>query len=220
MKSQTAFARAMANMPLKRKFLTQTLLVAIGIIALAVVSARMQYLDLVHTRETAIKAQTQMAVAVIESYAERASKGELPLAEAQRQALAILATLRANKGVDYFYVTDQAPTMLMHPTRPDLVGKPLNDVLSPDGQRIFPEFVRVAQAGGGYVQYQWAKPGQDKPVAKTSFNTLYKPWGWVIGTGVYLDDTQSQALVFTAIMTAVGGVLVLINLGLGWLIGS
>ncbi|HEY9255825.1 MAG TPA: methyl-accepting chemotaxis protein [Stenotrophomonas sp.] len=220
MKPQTAFARAMANMPLKRKFLTQTLLVAIGIIALAVVSARMQYLDLVHTRETAIKAQTQMAVAVIESYAERASKGELPLAEAQRQALAILATLRANKGVDYFYVTDQAPTMLMHPTRPDLIGKPLNDVLSPDGQRIFPEFVRVAQAGGGYLQYQWAKPGQDAPVTKTSFNTLYKPWGWVIGTGVYLDDTQSQALVFTGIMTAAGGVLVLINLGLGWLIGS
>jgi len=210
----------MPNMPLKRKFLTQTLLVAIGIIALAVIAARMQYLDLTHTRQAALKAQTQMALGVIDSYAARVDKGELDEATAKAQALQTLATLQANKGVDYFYVTDQAPVMLMHPTRPDLVGKPLNDVLSPDGQRIFPAFVRAAQAGGGFVDYQWAKPGQKAPVSKTSYNTLYKPWGWVIGTGVYLDDTQSQAMVFTGIMTAAGGVLVLINLGLGWLIGN
>jgi methyl-accepting chemotaxis protein len=220
MNPQSALANALANMPLKRKFLSQTFLVAIGIVALAIIAARMQYLDLVHTRQAGLKAQTQMAVGVVESYAERAAKGELSLDEAQRQALATLATLQANKGVDYFYVTDEKPTMLMHPTRPDLVGKPLNDVLSPDGQRIFPAFVKVAQAGGGYVDYKWAKPGQKDPVAKSSYNTLYKPWGWVIGTGVYFDDTQSQALVFTGIMTLAGGVLVLVNLGLGWLLGN
>ncbi|KRG43824.1 chemotaxis protein [Stenotrophomonas panacihumi] len=220
MKPQSVLANAMANMPLKRKFLSQTVLVAFGIIALAIIAARMQYLDLVHTRQAGLKAQTQMAVGVVEAYAARAAKGELTQEEAQRQALAALSTLQANKGVDYFYVTDEHPTMLMHPTRPDLVGKPLNDVLSPDGQRIFPAFVKVAQAGGGYVDYQWAKPGKKDPVSKSSYNTLYKPWGWVIGTGVYFDDTQSQALVFTGIMTLAGGVLVLINLGLGWLLGN
>ncbi|MDG2526489.1 methyl-accepting chemotaxis protein [Stenotrophomonas sp. HITSZ_GD] len=220
MKTQSALAQAMANMPLKRKFLSQTFLVAVGIVALAVVAARMQYLDLTHTRQAALKAQTQMALGVVESFAARAEKGELSLEQAQQQALATLATLQANKGVDYFYVTDEKPNMLMHPTRPDLVGKPLNDVLSPDGKRIFPEFVKVAQAGGGYVDYTWAKPGKKDPVAKTSYNTLYQPWGWVIGTGVYVDDTQSQALVFTGIMALAGGVLVLINLGLGWLLGN
>ncbi|HYG06885.1 MAG TPA: methyl-accepting chemotaxis protein [Stenotrophomonas sp.] len=220
MKANAVLANAMANMPLKRKFLLQTLMVALGIIALAVVAARIQYLDLTHTRQAALKSQTSMALAVVESYAERAGKGELTLAEAQRQALATLATLQANKGVDYFYVTDQKPVMLMHPSRPDLIGKPLNDVLSPDGKRIFPEFVRVAQAGGGYVEYQWAKPGQKDPVTKTSYNTLFAPWGWVIGTGVYLDDTQAQALAFTGIMAVAGGVLVLLNLAVGWLIGN
>ena len=108
----------------------------------------------------------------------------------------------------------------MHPTRPDLNGKPLNDVLSPDGKRIFPAFVTAAQAGGGYVDYTWAKPGEKDPVQKTSYASLYKPWGWVIGTGVYLDDTQSQALVFTGIVAFAGGVLVLVNLLVGWLIGN
>ncbi|HEY0335638.1 MAG TPA: methyl-accepting chemotaxis protein [Stenotrophomonas sp.] len=220
MKTPRLFASAMSNLPLKRKFLTQTLLVAVGIVALAIVAARMQYLDLTHTRQNDLKARAEMALGVIDSYAERARRGEMDEAQAKRNALAAVATLRANEGVDYFYVTDQAPTMLMHPTRPDLTGKPLTDVLSPDGQRIFPAFVRVAQAGGGYVDYQWAKPGRKDPVDKTSYATLYKPWGWVVGTGVYLDDTQSQAMTFTVIMAVAGGIVVLLNLGLGWLIGG
>ena len=219
MKTHSQIARVMSDLPLKRKFLSQTLLVAIGIVVLAVVAARMQYLDLTHTRQNGLKAQTQMALGVIENYAERARRGELSTADAQRLALANVSRLQANKGVDYFFVTDEKPTMLMHPSRPDLIGKPLQDVLSPDGKHIFPAFVHVAQAGGGFVDYQWAKAGAKDPVDKTSYATLYKPWGWVVGTGVYLDDTQSQAMKFTAIMTAAGGIVVLLNLGLGWLIG-
>ncbi|MDO0846736.1 methyl-accepting chemotaxis protein [Xanthomonas campestris pv. campestris] len=37
---------------------------------------------------------------------------------------------------------------------------------------------------------------------------------------MYLDDTQSQALVFTGIVAFAGGVLVLVNLLVGWLIGN
>ena len=87
-----------------------------------------------------------MALGVIEGYADQAKRGALDEDEAKARALATLSTMQANKGVDYFFVTDEVPTMLMHPTRPDLIGKPLDDVLSPDGKRIFPEFVRVAAA--------------------------------------------------------------------------
>ncbi len=208
------------HVPLKRRFFAQTALVALGIIALAVIAARMQYVDLTDTRRDGLKSQIEMATAVVNGYAERAEKGEIDVETAKKSALHTLSTMRARGGVDYIYVTDQTPTMLMHPTRPDLVGKPLSDVLSPDGKRVFPAFVTAAQAGGGYVDYTWAKPGQKDPVQKTSYAALYKPWGWVIGTGVYLDDTQSQALVFTGIVALAGGALVLINLLVGWLIGN
>ena len=217
---KTTIAKTLANVPLKRKFLAQTALVALGIIALAVIAARMQYVDLTDTRRDGLKSQIEMAMAVVNGYQERAEKGEMDVDTAKSRALATLSTMRARGGVDYTYVTDQAPVMLMHPTRPDLNGKPLNDVLSPDGKRIFPAFVTAAQAGGGYVDYTWAKPGEKDPVQKTSYASLYKPWGWVIGTGVYLDDTQSQALVFTGIVAFAGGVLVLVNLLVGWLIGN
>ncbi|WP_161960021.1 methyl-accepting chemotaxis protein [Xanthomonas arboricola] len=217
---KTTIANTLANVPLKRKFLAQTALVALGIIALAVIAARMQYMDLTDTRRDGLKSQTEMAIAVVNGYAERAEKGEMDVDSAKKAALHTLSTMRARGGVDYIYVTDQAPVMLMHPTRPDLIGKPLNDVLSPDGKRIFPAFVTAAQSGGGYVDYAWAKPGEKEPVQKTSYASLYKPWGWVIGTGVYLDDTQAQALVFTGIVTLAGGALVLLNLLVGWLIGN
>ena len=213
-------AALLSNLPLKRKFLIQTALVAIGTIALAVVAARMQYLDLTGTRQAGLKAQTEMALGVIEGYAKQVQAGTLDEAQAKESALATLASMQANKGVDYFFVTDEAPTMLMHPTRPDLIGKPLDDVLSPDGKRIFPEFVRVARAGGGHVDYSWAKAGEEDPVPKTSYAALYQPWGWVIGTGVYIDDTQAQALQFTFIMTIAGGLLVLLSMVIGWVIGQ
>ena len=213
-------AALLSNLPLKRKFLIQTALVAIGTIGLAVVAARMQYLDLTGTRQAGLKAQTEMALGVIEGYAKQVEAGTLDEAQAKESALATLASMQANKGVDYFFVTDEAPTMLMHPTRPDLIGKPLDDVLSPDGKRIFPEFVRVARAGGGHVDYSWAKAGEEDPVPKTSYAALYQPWGWVIGTGVYIDDTQAQALQFTFIMTIAGGLLVLLSMAIGWVIGQ
>jgi len=220
MKFTTKIAALLSDLPLKRRFLIQTVLVAIGTVVLAVVAARIQYLDLNNTRKAGLKAQTEMAVGVIESYAKQAADGTLDEATAKEHALATLGVMQANKGVDYFFVTDEAPTMLMHPTRPDLIGKPLQDVLSPDGKRIFPEFVRVARAGGGHVDYSWAKAGEEDPMPKTSYAVLYEPWGWVIGTGVYVDDTQAQALQFTFIMTLAGGLLVVLSMAIGWVIGQ
>ena len=220
MNPYTATLRVLSDLPMKRKFLIQAAFVAAGIVLLAVIAARIQFLDLNSTRQAALKSQTEMAMGVVERYASFATDGRMTQEEAQAAALEALAAMQANKGVDYFFVTDRAPNMLMHPTRPDLIGKPLADILSPDGKRIFPEFVRVANAGGGFVDYTWAKAGEEDPVRKTSYAALYAPWDWVIGTGVYLDDTQAQALVFTGIMTVAGGLLMLLNLAIGWLIGN
>ncbi|WP_374011598.1 methyl-accepting chemotaxis protein [Pseudoxanthomonas koreensis] len=215
-----AIHRLLSRMPMKRKFLMQSTCVAAGIIILAVVAARLQYVDLNQTRKNGVNGRVEMAMNVVEDYARQAEAGELDEAAAQAAALDALARMQAAGGVDYFFVTDKEPRMLMHPSRPDLIGKPIADVLSADGKRIFPEFVRVAQAGGGFVDYAWAKPGKNSPQPKTSYAALHAPWGWVIGTGVYLDDTRAQALKFTGIMTLAGGLLVLLNMAIGWAIGG
>src|SRR5690606_20154374 len=171
-------SRFLADLSMKRKFLLQAAFVAVGIVALAVVAARLQYLDLTATRQAGVRSQVEMALGVIGQYAALVEAGELDEDAAKAAALQALRGMRASGGVDYFFVTDRQPRMLMHPDRPDLEGKPLHDVLSADGKAIFPEFVRQAEAGGGIVDYAWAKPGTGKEVDKTSFAALYEPWGW------------------------------------------
>ena len=83
--------------------------------------------------------------------------------------------------------------MIMHPAKPELNGQDLSNSKDPTGKRLFVEFVDVVKRkGSGYVDYLWPKPGKDSPQPKLSCVTGFEPWGWVIGTGVYIDDLQAQ----------------------------
>jgi methyl-accepting chemotaxis protein len=53
--------------------------------------------------------------------------------------------------------------------------------------------VAIAKAkGAGMINYLWPKPGAEAPVGKTSYVQLFEPWGWIIGSGVYVDDVQAE----------------------------
>ena len=112
------------------------------------------------------------------------------------------------------------PVMLMHPFRQDLHGKNIGDVRSPDGVPVYLEQLDVARQGGGFVNFSWAKPGADDPVQKVAYAAPYADWGWVIASGVYMDDVQGQAIAFTWVMTLSGGLLILLVLALNWTIAT
>ena len=112
-------------------------------------------------------------------------------ADAKRAAIIELKSMRYGNN-DYFWVNDMTPVMVMHPTKPELDGKDLSDIKSPDGSHIFSDMVAaVNKSGSGFNSYYWPKPGSDNPVRKISSVAGFKPWGWVIGTGVYLDDVDA-----------------------------
>ncbi|MEY9789945.1 methyl-accepting chemotaxis protein [Sinorhizobium fredii] len=105
----------------------------------------------------------------------------------------------------YFWVNDMQPTMVMHPIKPELDGKDLSQNKDPNGKFLFVEFVKTVQAEGrGFVDYYWPKPGAEEPVLKYSHVAGFKPWGWVVGTGVYADDL---AAMFRERAWQVGGIL-------------
>lgn len=138
---------------------------------------------------------TNSAWSILAEYQRDAAEGRLTQEEAQQQAIERVRHLRYGKeGKDYFWITDMHPRMVMHPYRPDLDGQDLTDFRDVDGVRLFVEFADVArEEGRGYVDYIWQ--WQDDPTrlaAKESYVRAFEPWGWVIGTGIYVEDVQEE----------------------------
>lgn len=118
--------------------------------------------------------------------------GELSREKAQRQALEMVRGLRYAGG-EYFFIHDLQPVMLMHPLSPKMEGQDVSGLKDSNGVLITVEMARMARdEGAGMLAYFWPKPGQNAPVEKISYVALFEPWGWVLGTGVYLDDIKAQ----------------------------
>ncbi len=134
----------------------------------------------------------ESTLGTVEYFHELEKSGQLTTQQAQEQAKSALSKLRYGRN-DYVWINDLNPTMIMHPMSPALDGKDLSGYKDPDGIEIFNEFVRTAkQQGSGFVSYRWPMPGASAPVDKISYVQLFKPWNWVVGSGVYLDDIQTE----------------------------
>ncbi|MFZ2101250.1 MAG: cache domain-containing protein, partial [Oricola sp.] len=143
------------------------------------------------------------AVAIMTDYNARAEAGEMTVDEAKAAAQQAIMAMRY--GADgYFWLQGYDGVMIGHPIKPALDGQMLLDMEDPTGKKFFQEMIDVVKAsatGAGFVDYMWPKPGLEDPVQKYSHVAGFKPWGWIVGTGVYADDLQ--ALLMKSITMAV-----------------
>ncbi|MCB2190151.1 MAG: cache domain-containing protein [Deltaproteobacteria bacterium] len=151
-----------------------------------------------------IRELTQSAWDVLAYYHSQEEKGLLTRNQAQVRAKQQLRAMRYGaEGKDYFWVNDLEPRMVMHPYRPDLEGKNVADFRDPHGKRLFSEVVKVVKGSGkGYVDYMWQwKDDPAHVVPKVSFVKEFAPWGWVVGTGIYVEDVSQQMAAITGRLT-------------------
>jgi methyl-accepting chemotaxis protein len=136
------------------------------------------------------------------------TSGELTLAQAQQQAINTIRSLRYEKD-EYFWINDMHPRIIMHPFKPELDGQDVSASKDANGKKLFMAMIDVVrQDGAGFVDYYWPKPGAAEPVEKISYVKGYEPWGWLVGSGIYIDDVDeiyfdqllSSLLVFTLLM--------------------
>lgn len=147
---------------------------------------------LMEEKRNATKDVLDIAYTLVAAYANRIDTGELTIQTAQQRALSVIKQLRYRDN-DYFWINDLEPKMLMHPNFPELNGKNLSNDQDPAGKHLFVEMVNICrEEGGGFVNYQWPKPGTTQPVPKLSYVKLFKPWGWIVGSGIYIDDIQVE----------------------------
>ncbi len=151
----------------------------------------------------------EVAYSILMSYENRAQKGELKLEEAQKRAMTAIQNLRYEEK-EYFWINDLHPRMVMHPFKPELNGKDLTDHKDPNGKRLFVEFVNVCkEKGAGVVEYMWPKHDGSKPEPKISYVKLFKPWGWIVGSGIYIDDMKKEMAQVFYVIFIVGGMIII-----------
>lgn len=155
-------------------------------------------------RQSSIRQSVETAYGILANYQNLAAKGAVSDDEAKRSALETIKSLRYSE-TEYFWINDMQPRMVMHPIKPELDGKDLAETKDPTGKRLFVEFVETVKAkGAGYVFYMWPKPGSQEPVQKVSYVKGFAPWGWIIGSGVYMDEVNAAFLSRMVTATVIG----------------
>jgi methyl-accepting chemotaxis protein len=190
----------------------------LGIVVLVAVFLFSERTLIMQERQLGVQQAVETAHGLIVHFHDQATKGTMPDEEAKQRAMAAIKGLRYS-GNEYFWINDMKPKMLMHPIKPELDGKDLAENKDPTGKYLFVEFVNTVKAkGAGFVFYMWPKPGSEQPVQKVSYVKGFEPWGWVVGSGVYVDNVNA-ALVKRVVSFSVGAlVLGAILLGIGMMI--
>ncbi|MFZ5432944.1 MAG: DUF294 nucleotidyltransferase-like domain-containing protein [Calditrichota bacterium] len=195
------------------------LAIALFISAIYVVILPIFERSLIDRKREMIRELTNSAWSILAGIEADERDGRLTREQAQELAISRIASLRYGQGgKDYFWLQDMHPRMIMHPYRPDLNGQDVSTFRDPRGVAIFVAFADlVKREQEGYAVYVWQwKDDPNRLVPKESYVKGFAPWGWIIGTGLYIEDVTSeigrieQRLVRTSLVISVVVVLLLL----------
>ena len=160
---------------------------------------------IVHTYGDQLRSVVDIGENLVRQKIAEAQEGALPLAQAKRQAMDSLRALRFDGNLGYVWINDEqrpAPSLLMHPTLPELEGTSMDDPLFDKAlgneKNIGRAILDVCERSGeGFIEYLWPKPTKEgllPDMPKLSYVRRVEEWGWIIGTGVYVDDARKYAV--------------------------
>jgi methyl-accepting chemotaxis protein len=218
MKTKIAF---LGNLRIKTKITLATFVIIVLFIgAFGLFLIPKMRASIIDQKKTKLKEVTELGISITQNLYNKSKNGVITEEEAQSQAIDMINALRYGpEGKDYLWINDFTPTMIAHPFAVKLVGTDLTDYKDPHGKAIFLEMVNVCkESGKGYVDYMWQwKDQKDKIVPKISYVEAFKPWGWIIGTGVYINDVNDEiwSILFVVIGVFAGVIAIMFGIIFG-----
>jgi len=189
----------MAGKDLHKFFLSIVLpsILAIGLFILSIFVVIIPSFErsIMNDKKVMISELTNTVWSLLDEYNQEYKSMNFSKEEAQRMAASRIEQIRYGKEhKDYFWIIDLHPTMIMHPYRPELINSDLTNYKDAHGKKLFVEATKlVAQNGEGFINYMWQwKDDSTRIVPKLSYVKEYEPWGWIVGTGIYLEDVTKE----------------------------
>ena len=151
----------------------------------------------VDSQKASVKATIEITYGLLEYYGQLAESKKITEAEAQDTVKALLHKIRYNK-TDYFFVYNNKGISMVHPVNPNYEGTDRLGAKDANGKLNIKEMVDIAfgSDGEGYAEYAATKAKDGPPFGKISYVKAYKPWNWMIGTGVYKDVVEDSIRTF------------------------
>ena len=179
------------NWSIGAKMIAITAVAAVAMLVVGLVSNSRLESQIYDEREAKTKAIVESGLSLLQHYADLEADGTLTREEAQDQARQAVSAIRYGEG-DYFWIHDRDFIMQMHPIKPELDTTDVSGIEDPDGVQLFVEMNQVvADEGAGFVPYMWPKPGFEEPQPKLSYVAELPEWGWIIGSGAYIDNIDA-----------------------------
>jgi methyl-accepting chemotaxis protein len=166
--------------------------VMITLVAVAITLSAI-YTSSLQAKQTQIRSMVEAEVTTAEGFVALAETGRMSTAEAQRTALRAIASARFDNG-DYFYVYDYNGLTLVH-ARKNFIGTNRYAARDRFGHLTEAPIIDGARSGHPvFNTYYMPKAGQTVPQPKISYGAAVPEWGWVIGTGLYVDDVRAAVI--------------------------
>ena len=167
------------------------------------------YRDRSHQTEDTVK----VGLGIIDHFHSLAVAGRLSDEAARQAAKDALRGIRYGNN-DYYFIFSTEHVYVLNPSKPATEGQDESNLQDSNGKYLARELVVAARKGGGHVDYTFPRAGQTQPEAKLSYAALYEPWGWVLGTGIYIDDIDTE---YRRIALILGSLAFLLLAALGFL---
>ncbi len=174
----------------------------VGYVLIGGISLNEMRENLIAERLVKTRNLVEVAHSLVSHFAKMSDAKIVSVEEAQKLAKEALRDFRYD-GDQYFWINDMHPRVVMHPTKDDLIGEDMTNSTDARGKHHWQEFVKVVkEAGAGTVLYEYQTPDGKTVRSKISYVKGFAPWGWIIGTGIYIDDIDT---IFMSDLIIVGG---------------
>ena len=206
------------NLTVSKKVWVPIIIAAVGFGAVVLFARSMITSQMMDDRIEKIRTVAESATAVVAGFEREAAEGRMSVAEAQSAAEASLRGLRYDGTEGYVYIYSTSGEAILVPPKPALEGKSLIDLKDANGFAIVRDFAeQIGKQGYAITRYVWDKPGAKTPEPKISYTIGFKPWGWMVGSGIYVDDVTAETARITLHLLLISGLfLLLIVLPSAW----
>jgi methyl-accepting chemotaxis protein len=176
-----------------------------------------------------IRNEVETALSMLNHINQQVESGAITLEEGQLMGATYLRSL--SYGADgYFWADTKDGVNVVLLGNTEVEGKSRWNSQDANGTKFIQDILAAGIAGGGYCEYWFPKKGSDQPLPKRSYSKLFEPFGWVIGTGNYIDDIEKEVNAITQerleefksmirIVMSIALIALLTSIGLAWWLG-